>query len=249
MLRNYAIGIHPFARGQTHCPGQTSNQNVAPVHDHGRLLELSSLSDPRNAQTLIWVGDRLIPREYAKVSVFDSTVQGGDAVWEGLRVYNKKIFMLEEHLHRLMDSAKALAFERVPDLNYIRQAVFKTLTGFLSQKTHLSDLANAMFNDCHIRLTLSRGTKITSSMNPMFNIFGCVLLVVPEWKPVGNSATYNNDAGIKLVTSYNRRNSSSCLDSKIHHCNLINNSEFIFLFISFTLPSSSKDSSKSIWCC
>jgi protein-lysine N-methyltransferase EEF2KMT len=81
-----------------------------------------------------------------------------------------------------------------------------------------------MFDDCHLRLTLSRGTKVTSSMNPVFNIFGCVLLIVPEWKPVGNQATYNNEAGIKLVTAYNRRNTSSCLDSKIHHCNLINNS-------------------------
>ncbi|KAG5152068.1 hypothetical protein JHK84_028540 [Glycine max] len=48
------------------------------------------------------------------VSVFDSVVQGGDSVWEGLRVYNGKIFKLEEHLDRMFDSAKALAFENVP---------------------------------------------------------------------------------------------------------------------------------------
>jgi protein-lysine N-methyltransferase EEF2KMT len=99
------------------------------VIDHGRSIDSSSLSDLRNAQTLIWVGDRLVPREYAKVSVFDSTVQGGDAVWEGLRIYHKRIFKLEEHLHRLLDSAKAMAFDRVPSIDYIRQAVFTTLRG------------------------------------------------------------------------------------------------------------------------
>jgi hypothetical protein len=129
MLRNYAIGIHPFARGHTHCPGQSLAASSQSVIDHGRSIDSSSLSDLRNAQTLIWVGDRLVPREYAKVSVFDSTVQGGDAVWEGLRIYHKRIFKLEEHLHRLLDSAKAMAFDRVPSIDYIRQAVFTTLRG------------------------------------------------------------------------------------------------------------------------
>ena len=68
------------------------------------------LSDPRNADILVWIGDRLLPRELAKVSVFDSSVQGGDAVWEGLRIYNSKIFKLDEHLSRLMDSAKAMEY-------------------------------------------------------------------------------------------------------------------------------------------
>lgn len=114
-------------------------------------------------------------------------------------------------------------------------------------------LVNGMLNDCHVRLTLSRGTKVTSSMNPLFNIFGCVLLVVPEWKPVGNQATYNNQTGIKLITSYNRRNTPSCLDSKIHHCNLINNSppSSPFPVWSNLCNSHSKDPSKpnrGSWC-
>jgi protein-lysine N-methyltransferase EEF2KMT len=139
MLRNYALGIDPMARGQTHCPGEGSTSSLASVVDHGRVIDArgivtsSTLSDSRNAQTLIWVGDRLVPREYAKVSVFDSTVQGGDAVWEGVRIYDKRIFKLEEHLDRLLDSAKALAFERVPDKAYIRQAVFLTLKGLSPQ--------------------------------------------------------------------------------------------------------------------
>jgi branched-subunit amino acid aminotransferase/4-amino-4-deoxychorismate lyase len=60
-------------------------------------------------------------------------------------------------------------------------------------------------------------------MNPVFNVFGCNLLVVPEWKPVGDVATYDNKKGVKLISATTRRNPPSCLDSKIHHNNLLNN--------------------------
>ncbi|KAL0658520.1 hypothetical protein Bca4012_079105 [Brassica carinata] len=73
-----------------------------------------SLPVPENAKLFAWVGDEIVPREMAKVSVFDSVVQGGDSVWEGLRIYKGKVFKLEEHLDRLFDSAKALAFNNVP---------------------------------------------------------------------------------------------------------------------------------------
>ena len=81
-----------------------------------------------------------------------------------------------------------------------------------------------MRDGVHVRLTLTRGPKVTSSMNPIFKQFGCNLIVLPEWKHVGDVATYDNDVGVALVTASNRRNSPQCVDSKIHHCNLINNS-------------------------
>uniref|UniRef100_A0A1D1YC77 Branched-chain-amino-acid aminotransferase-like protein 2 n=1 Tax=Anthurium amnicola TaxID=1678845 RepID=A0A1D1YC77_9ARAE len=160
-----------------------------------------------NEKILVWVGEELVPRDNAKVSVFDSVVQGGDAVWEGLRVYNGKIFKLNEHLGRLFDSAKALAFNNVPSNEEIKDAIFKTL------------ISNGMFDNAHIRLTLTRGKKVTSGMSPEFNLYGCTLIVLAEWKP----PVYDNTSGIKLVTATTRRNSPNNLDSKIHHNNLINN--------------------------
>lgn len=148
-----------------------------------------------------------MPRETAKVSVFDSVVQGGDAVWEGLRVYSGKLFKLEEHLDRLFDSAKALAFSNVPTREEVKEAIFKTL------------LTNGMFDNAHIRLTLTRGKKVTSGMSPAFNRYGCTLIVLAEWKP----PVYDNEKGITLVTATTRRNSPNNLDSKIHHNNLLNN--------------------------
>ena len=162
--------------------------------------------DKRNDNIKIWIDGILYNREEAKISVFDSLAQGGDAVWEGLRVYNGKIFCLDEHLNRLVESAKSMAFEKVPKMTYIKEAIFSTL------KT------NKMFNDTHIRLTLTRGEKITSGMNPKLNQKGCTLIVLAEWKP----AIYSGKK-LRLVTANVRRNSPLFLDSKIHHNNLINN--------------------------
>ena len=70
--------------------------------------------DARNAEIKVWIGQGLVSRKDAKVSVFDSSVQGGDAVWEGLRVYEQGIFCLDKHLDRLQDSAQAMDFVEIP---------------------------------------------------------------------------------------------------------------------------------------
>ncbi|KAL0413438.1 UNVERIFIED_CONTAM: Branched-chain-amino-acid aminotransferase-like protein 2 [Sesamum radiatum] len=89
----------------------------------------------------------------------------------------------------------------------VKEAIFKTL------------IRNGMFNNAHIRLTLTRGKKVTSGMSPAFNLYGCTLIVLAEWKP----PVYDNERGINLVTATTRRNSPNNLDSKIHHNNLLNN--------------------------
>lgn len=163
--------------------------------------------DSRNKDLKIWVGDKLYTREDAKISVFDSAVQGGDAVWEGLRLYSDGIFLLDRHLNRLYESAKALSFTDIPSVDFIKNALKKTFE------------ANTMSRDTHIRLTLTRGVKITSGMDPRLNQSGSTLIVLAEWKP----PVYDNDNGIKVITSSIRRNNPSFLDSKIHHNNLLNN--------------------------
>lgn len=162
--------------------------------------------DPRNQAIQVYIGGKLYPRNEAKVSVFDSLVQGGDGVWEGIRVYDGRIFALDAHLNRLIGSAKSMAFTNVPSKEQIKEAIFMTLQ------------ANGMRTDTHIRLTLSRGEKITSGMDPRLNKSGSTLIVLAEWKP----PIYEGQAH-RLVTANIRRNSPLCLDSKIHHNNLINN--------------------------
>lgn len=163
--------------------------------------------NPKNKDIKVWVGDALYPREQAKVSVFDSVVQGGDAVWEGLRLYKNGIFCLSRHLNRLYDSAKALAFTDIPNEDFIKNALRQTLE------------ANEMTTDTHIRLTLTRGEKITSGMDPRLNQNGSCLIVLAEHKPL----VYDNANGIRVVSSAINRNAPRFLDSKIHHNNLLNN--------------------------
>ena len=163
--------------------------------------------NPKNKDLQVWVGDQLYHRDEAKVSVFDSSVQGGDTVWEGLRVYQEGILHLDQHLDRMFASAKALHFAHVPTRDFIKQAIRSTLQ------------ANGMKTDAHIRLTLSRGEKVTSGMDPRLNQKGSCLIVLAEWKPL----VYNNESGIRVITSTQRRNGPQFLDSKIHHSNLLNN--------------------------
>ena len=164
-------------------------------------------SNPKNDNIQVFIKDKLYPRSEAKVSVFDSSVQGGDAVWEGLRVYPEGIVCLDKHLTRLHESAKTLAFADIPSKEFIKKAIKQTLD------------ANGMTDDTHIRLTLTRGEKITSGMDPRLNQSGSCLIVLAEWKPL----VYDNDHGIKVISTSQRRNSPQFLDSKIHHNNLLNN--------------------------
>jgi len=164
------------------------------------------LPDERNRDIKVWIDGDLYHRDEAKISVFDSAVQGGDAVWEGIRVYDGRVFEMDAHIERMHNSAKAMAFVDVPSKELIEQAVFECLN------------ANGMYDETHMRLTLTRGRKTSSGMSPHFNKYGSTLIVLAEWK----KPVYNND-GIRIITSAIRRNTAACIDSKIHHNNLINN--------------------------
>jgi branched-chain amino acid aminotransferase len=160
--------------------------------------------DERNRDLVVSVGGKLMHRDRAGVSPFDSAVQGGDAVWEGLRLYAGRIFRLDEHLARLRDSAKALAFEQIPSAEEITEQIRRTIA------------ANGMRDGVHVRLTLTRGVKITSGMDPRLNQAGPTLIVLAEYKdPVYDAS------GITLVTASVRRPAPDCLDPKIHHNNLL----------------------------
>lgn len=158
----------------------------------------------KNRDLLININGKLIHRDEAGISPFDSVVQGGDAVWEGLRLYNGKIFKLIEHLDRLRSSALALAFAEIPAHDELIEEIKKTLA------------ANNMRDGVHIRLTLTRGVKITSGMDPRLNQAGPTLIVLAEHKP----PVYDK-AGITLSTSSVRRFPPDCMDPKIHHNNLV----------------------------
>jgi branched-chain amino acid aminotransferase len=159
----------------------------------------------KNRDLIVNINGRLVHRDEAGISPFDSVVQGGDAVWEGLRLYNGRIFKLHEHLDRLDRSARALSFPEVPPREEIIGEIKRTLA------------ANKMRDGVHIRLTLTRGVKITSGMDPRLNQSGPTLIILAEHK----APVYSKD-GLKFITATVRRPPPEVLDARIHHANLLN---------------------------
>ena len=157
----------------------------------------------KNRDLIVNINGKLVHRDEAAISPFDSIVQGGDGVWEGLRLYDGKIFKLTEHLDRLRSSALALAFTEIPSHEEIIAEIRRTLE------------ANSMEDGVHIRLTLTRGVKVTSGMDPRLNQSGPTLIILAEHK-----APVYDKSGLRLVTSSIRRFPPDCLDPKIHSNNL-----------------------------
>ncbi len=161
--------------------------------------------DERNRDLIVNINGALVHRDKAGISPFDSAVQGGDAVWEGLRLYDGRIFKLNEHLNRLERSARALSFAEIPPREKIIEEIKRTLA------------ANKMRDGVHIRLTLTRGVKVTSGMDPRLNQAGPTLIVLAEHKAPVYAKT-----GLSLITSKFRRPPPDVLDARIHHANLLN---------------------------
>src|SRR5438045_6218770 len=161
--------------------------------------------NPKNKDMIVNINGDLLHRDKAGVSPFDSAVQGGDAGCEGLRLYNGRIFKLMEHLDRLERSARALTIVDLPPREKIIEELKRTLT------------ANKMRDGVHVRLTVTRGVKITSGMDPRLNQSGATLIILAEHK----SPVYSKE-GLKLITASIRRPPPEVLDARIHHANLLN---------------------------
>jgi branched-chain amino acid aminotransferase len=161
--------------------------------------------DERNRNLIVNINGQLVHRDKGGISLFDSAVQGGDAVWEGLRLYSGRIFKLHEHLDRLERSARALSFTEIPSREKMVEEIKRTLD------------ANEMSDGVHIRLTLTRGVKTTSGMDPRLNQSGPTLIVLAEHKSPVYAKT-----GLTLITSKIRRPPQDVLDARIHHANLLN---------------------------
>src|SRR5881396_3051716 len=161
--------------------------------------------DERNRDLIVNINGQLVHRDKAGISPFDSAVQGGDAVWEGLRLYRGRIFKLHEHLDRLRQSAAAVSFSEIPPREKIIEEIKRTLA------------VNEMQDAVHIRLTLTRGVKITSGMDPRLNQSGPTLIILAEHK-----APVYSKSGLKLITATVRRPPPEILDARIHHANLLN---------------------------
>ena len=165
------------------------------------------VDDPRNAGILISVNGKLVPREQATVSVFDSGYVLGDGVWEGVRVVGGGIAFLDAHLDRLFEGAKAIDM----DIGLSRQALTDRLFECLK--------ANRMSDGVHIRLMVTRGIKRTPYQDPRVTIGPATVVIIPEHKLPKPDVLQN---GITLFTVHVRRTGPAEQDQKLNSHSKLN---------------------------
>ncbi|MDJ0784647.1 MAG: aminotransferase class IV [Desulfosarcinaceae bacterium] len=162
-------------------------------------------TDARNENIKIYVNGDIVPRDQAKVSVFDSGFLLGDGMWESFRLHNGKLAFVKEHMQRLHENAKGLDIDLEMSDQEIVDAIYATTR------------ANHMETDVHIRLVVTRGLKATPFQNPRVNVGGPTLVIIPEYKVVADSA-----APLTLYTVYVRRGQPDVLDPKLHPLSKLN---------------------------
>ena len=141
--------------------------------------------DSRNDDLKIYVNGQIVHRSQAVVSVYDSGFMLGDGVWEGLRLYNGKWSFLEEHMDRLFEAAKAIDLT----IGMSRAAVISALD--------TTAAANAMTENVHARLMVTRGVKDKPFQDPRLSTSGATVVIIMEHsKP--SEATFQR--GIRLHT-------------------------------------------------
>lgn len=163
--------------------------------------------DPRNRDILIYVNGELKKRAEAVVSVFDSGFILGDGVWEGLRVQSGRLAFLDQHLDRLCAGAKAIDLDIGLSRKGLTRALYDTLD------------ANAMRDDGHIRLMITRGIKRTPYQDPRMTIGAASIVIIPEYK---RPKPETLSRGIRLFTVHVRRGAPDVLDPALNSHSKLN---------------------------
>jgi branched-chain amino acid aminotransferase len=124
--------------------------------------------DARNETLRIWLNGRIVPKEQALVSVYDSGFMLGDGVWEGLRLYDASWAFADEHLDRLFEAAKAIDLDIGMTRDQVMQAILDT------------QAANDMTTDAHARLMVTRGVKTRPFQHPSLSQQGPTMTIIME---------------------------------------------------------------------
>jgi branched-chain amino acid aminotransferase len=163
--------------------------------------------DPRNAEVRIWINGELLPRDEAKVSVFDSGFVLGDGVWEGLRLASGGFAFLDAHLDRLYEAAKALMI----DVGLTREEMVRALYDTVE--------ANGMTDGVHVRLMVTRGVKRTPYQDPRLTLGRATVVIIPEHKEPRPELVAK---GVRLFTVHVRRGYPDVQDPKLNSHSKLN---------------------------
>ena len=163
--------------------------------------------DARNEHIKIYINGDIVPRNEAKVSVYDSGFMLGDGMWEGMRLYNGKWAFFDEHMDRLFGSCKAVSLDIGMDRQGIADALKKTAE------------ANNMTNDAHCRLMITRGMKAKPFQHPSLSRTGPTIVIIIEHSKPANDV---QSKGIRLATVPQVRGLPMSQDAKFNSHSKLN---------------------------
>ncbi len=156
---------------------------------------------------VVWLGEGLVPVEQAAINVFDHGLLYGDGVFEGIRIYNGKIFKEAEHIKRFYESAKAIRLELPMTPKEVSEAMHRTMD------------ANGITGDGYIRLVATRGvgqlgiSVVHTACPTIFVIADKIALYPPE--------VY--EKGLRCIISSITRNSGNSTPPRVKSLNYLNN--------------------------
>jgi branched-chain amino acid aminotransferase len=172
-----------------------------------KLTAHDAHEDQRNRDIKIYVNGELLPRDEAKISVYDSGFMLGDGMWEGMRLHHGKWAFFDEHMDRLFDSCKAISL----DVGMDRQGVLDALTRTAK--------ANDMNHDVHCRLMVTRGEKSKPFQHPALSQSGPTIVIIMEHsKP----ADHLQAKGLRLATVLQIRGLPMSQDAKFNSHSKLN---------------------------
>lgn len=157
------------------------------------------------SELLVYINGELVPAAEAKISVFDSSFNFGDAIFEGMRVYDRRVYGLDAHIDRLYDSAKAIMLDIPMSKRQMRDELIRWLN------------ANKVESDFHFRPIVTRGNRFPPRTHPKY------LQGKPTVVFVGGPIEPGDGSGLRLITASVRRTPPESLDSKIKSVNYLNN--------------------------
>lgn len=164
-------------------------------------------ADARNEKVQVYVNGAFVPRNEARVSIFDAGFVLGDGVWEGLRLVKGRLISLEAHLDRLFEGARAIDL----DIGLDRAGVVKAIQDTLD--------ANGMTDGAHIRMMITRGVKSTPNQDPRFIVSGPTIVIVAEYKSPLPEAKAK---GYALFTSTFRTSNPDMFDLRLNSHSRLN---------------------------
>lgn len=164
-------------------------------------------ADPRNASALIYLNGALVPRDQAKVSIFDGGFVVGDGVWEGLRLHKGALLFLRTHLDRLYWGAKQIGLEIGLTPEQLTAEIQRTLD------------ANGMRDGAHLRVMITRGEKSAPNQDPRNALGRPTIVIVAEYK-LPNASLQSQ--GLKLFTSTIRCTPAHMFDMRLNSHSRLN---------------------------